>query len=353
MTATEESLVTEAAAPVSPARTDKSPRRDPEWPALTALVTSVFLPVTTARRTQHVPLRRAWAVHFAGGWLVVILIFLLVAWSETRASLDPARVALEFIALLDEVAHTFDPHPSFILLPIIGITLWVEAALIGIAFMLMSWGARDERLRTSFANSLRRVWLHLAGVWPLVLMIASIGILVEANARTWRSANPSPMPDYPRPPTLSPSDPAYQQKFQAYNAAIREYQKQYRAAQGRIDKWRGTQPWYVREWEVIPVGLSFAGGLWILLSALRAVGAPRRSTPLERPPTCDACGYNLTTMPVDSRCPECGEPVAASLGPDVRPGSPWRHRRTRGRWEAWKRCAAGAVGLGPRRGCST
>jgi hypothetical protein len=90
MTATEESLVTEAAAPVSPARTDKSPRRDPEWPALTALVTSVFLPVTTARRTQHVPLRRAWAVHFAGGWLVVILIFLLVAWSETRASLDPA-----------------------------------------------------------------------------------------------------------------------------------------------------------------------------------------------------------------------------------------------------------------------
>jgi hypothetical protein len=43
------------------------------------------------------------------------------------------------------------------------------------------------------------------------------------------------------------------------------------------------------------------------------------------------------------RCPECGELVAASLGPDVRPGPPWEHRRTMGRAAAWWRCLIDAV----------
>ena len=52
---------------------------------------------------------------------------------------------------------------------------------------------------------------------------------------------------------------------------------------------------------------------------------------------CDACGYNLTTIPMERRCPECGQPVIASLGPDARPGTMWQRRGELGRTVTWWR----------------
>jgi hypothetical protein len=49
--------------------------------------------------------------------------------------------------------------------------------------------------------------------------------------------------------------------------------------------------------------------------------------PPNRPPLCEACGYNLTGAELGGRCPECGEAVLASLGPGVRPGTPWQQRQ--------------------------
>jgi hypothetical protein len=43
-------------------------------------------------------------------------------------------------------------------------------------------------------------------------------------------------------------------------------------------------------------------------------------------------------MSIESRCPECGEPIALSLGPDSRAGTPWHRRREIGRLTAWWRC---------------
>lgn len=40
---------------------------------------------------------------------------------------------------------------------------------------------------------------------------------------------------------------------------------------------------------------------------------------------CESCGYEIAGLPGESRCPECGRPVASSL-PDQRPGSPWQQQ---------------------------
>jgi hypothetical protein len=46
---------------------------------------------------------------------------------------------------------------------------------------------------------------------------------------------------------------------------------------------------------------------------------------------CESCGYPLTGLPVEGRCPECGEPVADSL-PQRRVGSPWQQRTGFAAW---------------------
>lgn len=63
-------------------------------------------------------------------------------------------------------------------------------------------------------------------------------------------------------------------------------------------------------------------------------------TTVQRPPTCDYCGYNLTATPLESRCPECGTPAMESLGPHARPGTKWD--RGAGLRVLW-RCAMEAV----------
>ncbi len=71
--------------------------------------------------------------------------------------------------------------------------------------------------------------------------------------------------------------------------------------------------------------------LWNLAALITAVRTDYRrplNFPQPREPLCDNCGYNLTMASPTGRCPECGRPVAESLGPDTRPGTPWERRRS-------------------------
>jgi hypothetical protein len=75
---------------------------------------------------------------------------------------------------------------------------------------------------------------------------------------------------------------------------------------------------------------------WFLWALLRGVAARPELPAVNRPPTCDFCGYNLVATPPEGRCPECGEAVQASIGPGVRPGADWHRRGEIGRLKAWR-----------------
>ncbi len=51
----------------------------------------------------------------------------------------------------------------------------------------------------------------------------------------------------------------------------------------------------------------------------------RKPADLPKPhdPRCEACGYSLVMAPMEGRCPECGKPVAESLGGNFRPPTDW------------------------------
>ena len=71
--------------------------------------------------------------------------------------------------------------------------------------------------------------------------------------------------------------------------------------------------------------------LWTLISLIIAVRADYRSPadlPKPHDPWCEFCGYNLTGIDTEKRCPECGKPIAESLSPDARPPTPWESRPT-------------------------
>ncbi len=71
--------------------------------------------------------------------------------------------------------------------------------------------------------------------------------------------------------------------------------------------------------------------LWTLGSLLAAVRQDYRTAdemPKPHDPWCEECGYNLLAAEAGGRCPECGTPVARSIGPEVRPLTPWEERPT-------------------------
>jgi hypothetical protein len=101
--------------------------------------------------------------------------------------------------------------------------------------------------------------------------------------------------------------------------------------------YRGELAWYV---EVIDafITVAFSGSLIAyLVSLFRAVGAPREVAPPDHKRQCDRCGYSLIGTAADGNCPECGRPVADSIGPQARSTHDWKNRKTLGLLRAWWR----------------
>lgn len=298
------------------------------WPASAAFVTAWLFPAATARRTQHVSLRRAYAIHFAVVLATPLLALAVTAWGEAyvysnRASTWSDVFQKDFAEFVDQ----FRRYPEDTTLAIAGTLLTVESGFFVVAVLLTPWGAGDERVRTSFANSLRHVWLHTTHVLPLVCLLGAL-IVALANAQKQPASRPPPGA-YPMPPTTTQS--AYAPEWQKYNADAETWWAEQNA-------WQQSRPWCARNAPTI-VGYAFFCGLtWFFWALFRAVGARRRVQSVTRPPLCEACGYNLTATQMDGRCPECGRPIAESLGPDVRRGTLWQRRREVGFVNAWWRC---------------
>ena len=311
------------------------------WPAIATLLTSWLMPATTARRTAHVSLGKAYGIH----WLVVLLTTGVVFVLGSVAAADYGRgsvlrVLAEVSKLLDEISDDIAQNPSTSIAVIAGIVVGVELLFVVLALLATPLGARDEPMRSSVANALRRTWLQTPHLLPAAVLIGACLIGVSAAVISWRSGNRTPDVRFPDPPSPPTNQPPKSQAWKNYEEALRAHHEETLAL---WNAYRRGLPWYVDHDEELMTYGCFAVATWFLWALFRSVAARRAGPPIERPPLCEACGYNLTAAPMDGRCSECGQPVAMSLGPDVRPGVAWQRRREIGRWRAGRQCAQDAV----------
>ncbi|HOW73197.1 MAG TPA: hypothetical protein PKY77_21580 [Phycisphaerae bacterium] len=302
------------------------------WPGMMAFLTAWLLPATTARHTRTLPLLHAYGVHLLAGVATFLLIVALVGIDERR---DVTTV------LANDILREFDRDWQEALLITMLVVFLVEGGFLALALVVLPWGAADEPLRSSWAHALRHTWLHSTHALPAVLII---GLLVIGNDHMGRAYNSRPqtipVPTFTMPPAAPtpPLNPTTQQSND-YQKAFADWQKQVNdTSRQYTEAWRTyhqSRPFLIRYGEVFVVQIGFFVGVWVLWALFRAVGAARPIAPIQRPPTCEFCGYNLVATPSNSRCPECGELVAASLGPSVRPGPAWERRQDLGTLRAW------------------
>jgi hypothetical protein len=283
----------------------QDPLSEPRFPVLTSFLTCAFRPATAALRTLYVSLPTAAAIHVLSVLLATVALVILVGWAEGEPLLTSIVSTNAF------VADVFADDPKTTILIVVGVALLIEAGFVWLAFWMMPWGAIDEPLRASFSHALRRAWCQSPHALLIILLIGGLTAQLDRLNDAWTTVHPVEYP--PSPATLAnvmPNTPAWTTHFDE----VRRIEREARAA----------KPWYLRYLDAIVVDFGFLCGVWFLGAMLRAIGVARKGPTILRQPRCDSCGYDLTLMPMDSRCPECGEPVAASLGPDSRPGTPWQ-----------------------------
>jgi len=318
---------------------DSTQKNDTEkrWPALSVFFTCWLLPATTAQRTNHVSLWIALAIHIIAALFTILLINFLASWADSDDPYNIFEIWLRFTTNIGDGIAEIISSPGITLIILFGFTLLIELGFVVLALLLMPWGSADEPVPASLAHALRQIWLHTCHAIIVTLLL---GLLFVPLA--WATFNhtyswPSTYPAYPQPPATQPKNsPAWKE----HEKAVEKYRQQ---TMRMYADYRRSQPWYLRHGETIAISSIIAACTWILWALFRAVGINRNIKPIDRPPTCEQCGYNLIATPADSRCPECGEPVVLSLGPNNRQGTLWQQRYTAGRWRAWWRCNLDAI----------
>jgi len=310
--------------------------RDKHWPAIAAPLVGWLLPATTARRTAHVTLSRAYAVHWLAGLVGVGVVLVLAGWIEASDRGRHWDTLATTVDLLEEGIDELVRAPMLSTVVVLATAVSIEAGFVALALLVAPWGARDESIRASVSSALRRTWQQTSHLALVILMAGLwVGTLVRAD-RAWRQENPTPYQLHGKVPQPAPGEPADSQAWEDYRATQR-----IRAAQW--DAYYQRRPWYIRHLDIAIGYGCLVAVAWFLWGVFRSLGADRPTTPIGRPPRCEACGYNLTGAVMDGRCPECGEPVVLSLGPGVRPGTAWQRRRELGRWRAWSRCTHDSI----------
>ncbi|GMU25003.1 MAG: hypothetical protein AMXMBFR13_50740 [Phycisphaerae bacterium] len=330
-----------------------APADEKRWPASMAFFTYWLIPARSSLRTAHVPLRRAWGVHLGAAVALVLLFFLLAAWEGVYRG---ERFWDRFFEMIGQALSEVMRYPLEAGAAILATIVGVQLGYLLLAVLVMAWGAKDEPVRASYRHALRVVWLRSTHVLPFVLLFGLVMIpLVNASREWWAGRGDAELalPELPSPPDR-PGRRASVQEHQDYAQAMLEYQQQstrvmaeHRELSNRLweERWN-SRPWYIKHDDEIAGGLGLFNGIWLMWALYRGLGTRGPIPPIKRPPLCEACGYNLTGMLMEARCPECGEPVADSLGPQVRPGPPWATARGRGTaaWlSAWWQCTVDPI----------
>lgn len=302
------------------------------WSVWMAFLMSWWRPATTAGRLQHVSLPKAFGIHVTATLLTTFLVLALVAAYRVNNTIDFTAVFDRFLYMvLRDVIGELARHPYLIGLSTLGIVLAIEVGFFLLALLILPWGAADEPFRNSLRNALRWTWLHTTHALPVALFIglSVVGLSQMDRSFSTRYYDSGTRPQWPSFPTQakrgSPEWNEYQKARRAYMQESLEWS----------ENWESQKPWVLRHMEM-SIGLTcMMSTLWVLWTLLRGAGTKRHVAYRPRPPTCESCGYNLTKMPMEGRCPECGEAVELSLGPNVRSGAPWSGRKDIGVLKAW------------------
>jgi len=270
--------------------------------------------------------------------------FHLIAFAATVAVLAFVIAFAEGNDDLEEITWIFDGFEQNAVLTtliVAGNFLAIEAGMVLLGMLLAAWGARDEPLGRSLGFGIRRVWLcSTLGIVPILAVGGLVGHLNHLNRRVAESLR-LPAPAWPTElqqyQTDHPNDLEAKARFQKAEAEFLRVDRE------NAERRRKAKPLYLRYGDELITLAVLSSILLVGWSLLRAVAAPRPSRAPPRDPMCEWCGYNLTTIPMDSRCPECGRPVIESLGDAVRPGTIWDRRKELNVNHPWLKTIAGVV----------
>lgn len=315
-------------------------RIEPRWPAMMAFLTCGLRPATTARRTHHVSLKWAYVVHLTAALAGLLAILTVAGFANVDGPWTLAALRRAVTNASGQVVAQAARLPKEAA-AIIAITVAaIELAFPLLALLLTPWGARDEPLKSSYRNALQWTWLHTAHIVLLIVMAGTvIGTVERLRMANYVKLRKS-FPPVPRRPAVAPAQRSTSPEWNKYSREFDAYREEVLRVRREWDRLR---PWYIQHPEIVQANASFFAIAWAVWALLRGVGAGRPALRVERPPGCESCGYNLTGTALDSRCPECGEPVAASLGTEARRGTAWQRRHEEGRWSAWWFCASQAI----------
>jgi hypothetical protein len=232
-------------------------------------LTALFRPVAALRRGDHLPLWKAWVVHAVGVALTPIVVTALIVWDEIEGRTHLASYLAELILECEAITEALREPGTWttIALNFAGIELFWGAS----AVLVMSWSAKDERVRDSYDRSLRRLYL----LTPHAATIT----LVSGAAFVWLD------------------------RWVRYN---------------RFDGgW--PDPFMV---QTILTAVTFgAACLWSLRVVLAGLGFDKGVAMSRWPARCRVCGYELAGIKRGRDCPECGEMVEFSTDRATRPGN--------------------------------
>ncbi len=296
---------------------------------LLAVLLAVVRPAQTARRTAGAALWRVWLAFLMSLCLgTFVIVYLNAALDAPELTVSTVLTGIQEIT--SDMARALRSDPGQFVLAVLAGLVGLHVASALIAFVFMPVGARDEPLRKSFVHSLRQVWLSVARIAFIVFAIGTVGAYFDHVDRNWLQWHPSPTwPLNPVPPNIADfpgDDDGYAKATVVFGVAMAQHEVDIERYEEEYRVWMRGKPWYLVDWEVLIVLASFTLGLTHLCMLMCSMTVRRLVPPIERPPTCEFCGYNLTMTPFDSRCPECGTAVAESLDEAVRPGPAWERR---------------------------
>ncbi len=309
------------------------------WPGTVTFFIRPIRPIWATKRTDQVGLIKAYLFHIVTAILGFLAVMLVSAVSTAIRHEFVNSVGSEFVKIGDDLWVIANRYPNEFLLGVAVSVGIVELSFAIFALLLAPWGARDEKFKTSLSHAFRQSWLHTINIVVAIVICAVATVVIGYCNTAWRITHTPDYGIYLTPPNVPKAQQSTSPEWKAY---MKKYQEQQSRYWSEYQKWQRNWPWWVYyEEEVIGV-VWCAGAFWTACSFAMAVGTRRRVTPMERPPLCENCGYNLSGTDRDSRCPECGEGVELSFGANLRTGPAWQQYYER------KRICSDAVRSAPR-----